>query len=653
MTFLYVYICVDHVFFKEKWMTNEILQEIIAKNKMYVTWKTTLVTHINYENIKQRFKSYEKIVKKDIKEAKQRYFDQIFTAYKSDMKKTWKTINETLNRSKRGSNVTSIFYHNGFTLSNAQDIANAFNVYFANIGKNLASEIEQNVNIIDYTQYLSTPITETRLQFKCITDNDTQKAIDKLENKSSSGHDGISNKLLKLLKMEQSKSLTLIINQMITTDIFPDSFKISKITPLFKKGDASLLSNYRPISLLPTISKIFKRILYNQLYEYFNGNNLLAEQQYGFRTNHSTEYAAVKLVDTISKEMESGSTPTALYIDLSKAFDTLSFDILLYKLNYYVVKGNAFKLLKNYLTNRKQYVVFNSQNSETVDITSGVPQGSILGPLLFSICINDLITISNKLKFIMYADDTTIYFNLEDFDPYHLKRDINNELEKITLWLKMNKLSLNVQKTKFMIFHRKQKQISELNIAINDTDIERVESFNFLGLHIHESLSWRTHTDTVRNKVSKVVGILYRLKNIFPMYILQTLYNSLIVSYINYGLLLWGVESHRVESLQKKAIRLITNSNYSAHTTPLFIELGLLKVQDMFKLKLLKFYYKLSYDLVPSYFQTYREVIEREPTRDLRQHCIHPPLTRCTRGDASSFFLYLQNVFVCIKRNFL
>ena len=253
---------------------------------------------------------------------------------------------------------------------------------------------------------------------------------------------------------------------MITTGIFPDSFKISKITPLFKKGDVFLLSNYRPISLLPTISKFFERILYNQLYEYFNSNNLLAEQQYGFCTNHSTEYAAVKLVDTISKEMESGSTPTALYIDLSKAFDTLSFDILLYKLNYYGVKGNAFKLLKNYLTNRKQYVVFNNQNSETVNITTGVLQGSILGPLLFSICINDLISISNNLKFIMYADDTTIYFNLEDFDPYHLKRDINNELEKITLWLKMNKLSLNVQKTKFMIFHRKQKQISELNIVI-------------------------------------------------------------------------------------------------------------------------------------------------------------------------------------------
>ena len=621
---------------KEKWMTKELLQEIVTKNKMYVTWKTTSVDHINYEQIKQRFKSYEKIVKKDIKEAKQRYFDQIFTAYKNDMKKTRKTINEILNRNKKNSNVASIFYHNGNVLSNAKDIANAFNVYFANIGKNLASEIEQNItDNADYTQYVSTPLTETKLQFKCITDNDTQRAIDKLENKNSSGHDGISNKLLKLLKIELSKSLTLIINQMITTGIFPDSFKISKITPLFKKGDVSMLSNYRPISLLPTISKIFERILYNQLYDYFNSNNLLAEEQYGFRTNHSTEYAAVKLVDNVSKEMELGNTPTALYIDLSKAFDTLSFDILLYKLNHYGIKDNAFKLLKNYLTNRRQYVVYNSQNSETLDISTGVPQGSILGPLFFSICINDLITVSNKLKFIMYADDTTIYFNLEDFDPYNLERDINNELEKITLWLKLNKLSLNVQKTKLMIFHKRQKQINELNISINGTDIERVESFNFLGLHIHESLSWRTHTDIVRNKISKVVGILYRLNNIFPKYILQTLYNSLIMSYINYGLLLWGVESHRIEPLQKKAIRLITNSNYSAHTTPLFIELGLLKVQDMFKLKLLKFYYKLSYDLLPSYFQTYRHVIEREPTRDLRQHCIHPPLIRRVYAECS------------------
>ena len=195
---------------------------------------------------------------------------------------------------------------------------------------------------------------------------------------------------------------------MITTGIFPDSFKKSKIIPLFKKGEPSLLVNYRPISLLPTISKIFERIIHNQMYDYFNDNNLLAEQQYGFRKLHSTEFAAVKLADYISKQMESGKIPCSLYIDLSKAFDTLCYDILLHKLRYYGFFGTELKLLRCYLRNREQYVKYNNYQSELIDISTGVPQGSILGPLLFSICINDLITVSDKLNFIMYADDTTI-----------------------------------------------------------------------------------------------------------------------------------------------------------------------------------------------------------------------------------------------------
>ena len=175
------------------------------------------------------------------------------------------------------------------------------------------------------------------MQFKCINEENTIKAIENLENKNSSGHDGISNKLLKSIKCSVSKSLTIIINQMITTGIFPDAFKVSKVTPIFKKGDCSLMSNYRPISLLPTISKIFERVIHDQMYEYFNEFNLLAEQQYGVRKKHSTEYAAIKLIDHVSKQMENGKTPGNLYIDLSKAFDTLAFDILLFKLKYYGV----------------------------------------------------------------------------------------------------------------------------------------------------------------------------------------------------------------------------------------------------------------------------------------------------------------------------
>ena len=182
------------------------------------------------------------------------------------------------------------------------------------------------------------------------------------------------------------------------------------------------------------------------MYQYFNDNGLLAEQQYRFRSQHSKEYAAIKLIDHISQEIDSGKTPGALYIDLSKAFDALSFEILLYKLKYYGVMGTELHLLTEYLTNRKQYVRFNNHNSDTTNIFTGVLQESILGPLIFSILINNLIHTSDKCKFIMYADDTTIYFNLENFDPETLNNEINSELEKISTWLKMNKLSLKTQK---------------------------------------------------------------------------------------------------------------------------------------------------------------------------------------------------------------
>ena len=178
----------------------------------------------------------------------------------------------------------SVFNHEGQELADSSEIANAFNIYFANIGKNLSSQIDQNVANADYKSYL-TPPTEEKMKFKCITTDYTMKAIEGLENKNSSGHDGISNTLLKVIKANISQSLTTVINQMVTTGIFPDAFKLSKVIPLYKKGDSSLLVNYRPISVLPTISKIFEKVIHEQLYEYFDKYTLLAEQQYGFVSN--------------------------------------------------------------------------------------------------------------------------------------------------------------------------------------------------------------------------------------------------------------------------------------------------------------------------------------------------------------------------------
>ena len=227
---------------------------------------------------------------------------------------------------------------------------------------------------------------------------------------------------------------------------------------------------------------------------YLDHNNLLSEEQYGFRANHSAELAAIKLADYIVQEIDRKLTPVNIYIDLSKAFDTLNFDILLYKLHYYGITDIARKLLKIcYMSNRKQYVKYNVNESGFKEIKTGVPQGSILGPLLFSIYINDLSTISNTFKFIMYADDTTIYFNTEDFPKDNLTKHITTELDKVDVWLKHNKLSLNVGKTKCMTFHTCQKKIELLQLSIDGKPIEHVKYLKFLGILFDENLTWKCH----------------------------------------------------------------------------------------------------------------------------------------------------------------
>ena len=250
--------------------------------------------------------------------------------------------------------------------------------------------------------------------------------------------------------------------------------------------------------LSSSISKIFEKVAFKQISEYFTCNNLLFNSQYGFRENHSTELAALEFVDRIKLEMDRKKIPFSIFLDLSKALNTLNHDILLTKLRYYGIEGVALNWFQSYLTKRTQYVQYNDTSSSIREIETGVPQGSILGPLLFIIYMNDFHTVSQKFTFILYADDTTLisplcwFIHRSQSDMDYVSTMINMELSEISDWLAVNKLSLNTAKIKFMLFHSYQKTINEDDIphlTINDTIIQRATEFNFLGAHnkrIHE-----------------------------------------------------------------------------------------------------------------------------------------------------------------------
>ena len=487
---------------------------------------------------------------------------------------------------------------NNKIISDTHEITNKFNHFFINIGPKLVDSIHGPPNM-DFKKYLTKKFNHT-FKFHSISCNDVEKIIDKLKSKSSTGYDEMSTKLLKILKTVLISPITTIINQSFKNGIFPALLKIAKVIPLFKADNDTLFTNYRPISLLPSISKIFEKAMALQIMEYFKINKLFYPNQYGFREDHSTELASLELVDNILNEFENKNCPLSTFLDLSKAFDTLNHDILLHKLNYYGFENKSSDLILSYLTNRLQYVDINGTKSEQLSIKTGVPQGSILGPLLFIIYINDLAHANSHFRILMYADDTTLTTTLQTRP--NSSTPINEALSDVNIWLQLNKLSLNTKKTKYMIFHHPNKKFIEPNLSINETTIERVNTFNFLGLTLDENLNWKAHINKISNKISRAIGIMNKLKHILPLNIKLTLYNTLILPHINYNIMVWGNHTDKIFKQQKKSLRIITCSKYNCHTNPIFKDLKILKVQDILYQKILKFYFKLKNDSLPRSF---------------------------------------------------
>ena len=322
--------------------------------------------------------------------------------------------------------------------------------------------------------------------------------------------------------------LAHLINCSQKSGIFPENGKIARVIPVYKgKGSKHSFENYRPISLLPVFSKIIERLIYNKIFEFLVRYEILFESQFGFRAGHNTMHATLDFIKTIEDSIEAGNFAIGIFCDLSKAFDTLNHEILLEKLEHYGIRDTALTWFKSYLDGRHQYVELNGYKSTTLPLEVGVPQGSILGPLLFLLYINDLPSATN-LKSVMFADDTNLLIlgnNLEALTTL-----LNSELEGVSDYFKANQLKLNAKKTKMVIFRRKALPASnsQVDVFLDGERLEISDEAPFLGVTIDSTLNWEKHCNSVANKITRNNGMLNRVKNILPPPTLKLLYHSFV-----------------------------------------------------------------------------------------------------------------------------
>ena len=515
-------------------------------NKSKSLYKKTL--HKNKNNI-HAYKNYNDVLKKVKRHAKKQYYIDKCTEYKSNTRQLWTTINQLVKTQNDKTNTISQIQCNGMEINNPQTISNKFCSYFSNIGREFAAKIPKPEKNIDH--YLSKiRRNEVSLFLTPTTDTEVLRLIKNLPNKRSSGHDNIDNVLLKEIATIICRPLSTLFNESLQSGTFPDIFKIAEVVPLHKNGPRDQIANYRPISLLMTISKILEKIYYTRMYTFLTKSNQLYQSQYGFRAKHSCDHAVGELLSDIVKNFELNKPTICLYLDLSKAFDTLQHTVILKKLERYGIRGKCLEWMESYLNNRKMLVKCRMDNGDIIkshqqEVTYGTPQGSCLGPLLFLVFCNDLQLHLIHLRAIQFADDTTLY--MSHWKAQYLEYCINDDLRSVEDWFRANKLTLNALKTVSMIFdcYRKDwtkcaKSINGIQMTLNDTIIPIVESTKFLGLWIDRRLKWNTHLSKITSKLKTKLCMLQKGKNLLTTHAKKILYFAQFQSVLTYGLVIWG-----------------------------------------------------------------------------------------------------------------
>lgn len=593
---------------RHEWMTKGLIRSCLKKSKLYKKYlKTGSVLDKNCYMI------YRKKLGRLIKAAERRYYFDKLKSYSGDLRKTWKLLNSLTGKTQREDTIDS-FVVDGVKIVSKEEIVERLNEYFVNIGSHLAASIKPAST--GFRDYLGASYMHSFALYPT-SSNEIVSIVSDFGNKRSAGYDDIPVNIMKSSIYFVAEPISDIVNSSLITGIFPDRLKMAKVCPVFKGGEKTVFQNYRPISVLPSFSKIFEKVVFNRLLSYIEGNNILCNNQYGFRKGHSTYMPLIDMYDKISVAIDKNEFPIGVFIDLSKAFDTLEHSILLSKLEHYGIRGLALNWFRSYLSNRRQCVALNGVISDFKNVTYGVPQGSILGPLLFILYINDIVKCSDSLSFILFADDTNLFFSCGDVEQ--LCKTVSTELTKLSDWFCANKLSLNAKKTNFILFGNKHlpEACKQLAVSIDGCLLEQVEHTKFLGVIVDAKLNWKKHVDYIALKISRGLGMMGRARNVLPLDSLLVLYQTMIYPYLTYCNLIWGSACasvlHKLACLQNRAIRLVTHASFRSSCDPLFARLNLLKLSDINRFQTAQFMYKVKNHLLP--LSCMRYVTVADPVR--------------------------------------
>jgi len=542
-----------------KWYNEDLRRMREEMERLYSFWKWAQLYHVFVDETRIRYMRAKSDYKKALAQAKLNCNADSIASAPNQVKRAWELINKN-NRKSSSPVVDSL---------SPQTFCDYFTSSVDDISNLVPSSLSGASNLV-----VNHPVNPPSFSLKPVSCEEVSKIVKSLKSSKCRDIYDISSVLVKEVLSEILLPLTWCLNLCILSGVFPDCLKLSKVTPIFKKGDHLCPGSYRPISVVPIFSKILEKAVIHQVTEFFETNNLFSKFQFGFRKGLSTVDAVRSLVSSVLNGFEEHAGTLSTMCDLSKAFDCVPHDILLVKLEHYGIKGVELNFFRTYLANRSQKVSYNNGLSDVAVVRTGVPQGSVLGPFLFLVMINDLPSnIVSPSTSLIFADDSTFFFGDVCLD--NVKSQMANCLSDCNDWFKLNGFLLNNEKTQSIFF----------SLSNHDSGIPNTKaSVKLLGITLDSKLNWSAHIDSVCSRLSRVLYLLRNLKKCIPMSYLKVAYFAFFNSIISYGLILWGCgsDTKRVLLLQKKAVRIITNSSYKAHCRPLFERERILTVFNLY-----------------------------------------------------------------------